>query len=242
MAQKIKAIVLKSVDKKEKDKSILLFSIEEGKFWATLKGVKSPNAKMKQAQIPFTFGEFVLEDGKAGKIVTSFEAIESFREFSEDVDKYFAGMGILEVLNALEFSSTAERAKIFVLALRALKSICFKNGKSIYVLDKFLIQLFAETGTPLVTEKCSVCGSKSFDKLYINYLTGELVCVACKDFNCEELSKSTFVALRVLGNTDFDRLDSLKLATDSEVSLLRVLTKNFEVRFDSKLKLIGILS
>lgn len=242
MTEKIKAIVLKSTDKKEKDKNILLFSIEEGKFWATLKGVKSPNAKMKQAQIPFTFGEFILEEGKAGKIVTSFEAIESFREFSEDVDKYFAGMGILEVLNVLDFSSASERAKILVLCLRALKTMCFKKANLIYSLDKFLIELFAETGSALSTEKCSVCGSKSFDKIYINYLTGELVCTACKDFNCEELSKTTFGALRLLNSIDFDRFESLKLAADSEIALLRILVKNFEARFDAKIKLIGILS
>ena len=240
--KKFKAIVLKARDKKEKDKDILLFYIEEGKAWATLKGVKSPSAKMKQAQIPFTFGEFILEEGKAGNIVTSFEAIESFREFSEDVDKYFAGMGVLEVINCLEFSSAAERAKIFVLVLRALKTICFKKINPIYALDKFLIELFAETGTEFSTEKCSVCGSKSFDKLHINYLTGELVCAGCKDFNCEELSKTTFMALKILKNTDFDRLESLKLSSGSEVALLRILSRNFEARFDTKAKFIGILS
>ena len=62
MTQNVKAIVIKSNDRKEKDKNILLFSLEQGKIWATLKGVKSPNAKMKIAQNPFCFGEFILED------------------------------------------------------------------------------------------------------------------------------------------------------------------------------------
>ena len=60
MSEKIQAIVVKSTDRKEKDKNILLFSIEKGKIWATLKGVKGNGAKMKIAQNPFCFGEFVL--------------------------------------------------------------------------------------------------------------------------------------------------------------------------------------
>ena len=42
MAEKIQGIVLKSNDRKEKDVNILLFSLEKGKIWATLRGVKSP--------------------------------------------------------------------------------------------------------------------------------------------------------------------------------------------------------
>ncbi len=242
MSEKIKAIVVRSVDKKEKDKSILLFSIEQGRIWATLKGVKNPTAKMKQAQIPFTFGEFILEDSKAGKVVVGFEPIENFKEFSEDVDKYFSGMAILEVLNIMDVSSASERANLMVLSLRAMKSICFGKANPIYCLDKYFIQLFASSGVPLFTDKCQSCGSKSFDFLHVNYLTGELVCAACKDFNCEQLSKPTYMALKILNNTDWEKLASVKLAKDSEIGLLRVLVRNFESRFDTKLKLIGILS
>ena len=240
--QKIKAIVIKSSDRKEKDKNILLFSLEEGKIWATLKGVKSPNAKMKIAQNPFCFGEYILEEGKAGKIVTSFEAIETFHEISEDVDKYFEGTSILEILNAVEISNEAERVKLFMLAIKALKSLCFDNNQNLCVLNKFLLSLFEILGTPIVTGKCSCCGNKTFDKIYIDYSTGELVCTNCVKFGCEELTKTTYAALKILQQTDFDQLKTLKLAEGSPLGLLRVLVRNFENRYDRNLHLVGILS
>ena len=240
--QKIKAIVIKSNDRKEKDKNILLFSLEEGKIWATLRGVKSPNAKMKIAQNPFCFGEYILEDGKAGKIVTNFEAIETFHEISEDVDKYFEGTSILEVLNAVEISNEGERVKLFMLVIKALKSLCFNKNENLYVLDKFLLQLFDILGTPIFTEKCSCCGNKTFDKIYIDYSTGELVCTNCTKFGCEELAKTTYSALKILQQTDFDRLKTLKLAEGSALGLLRVLVRNFENRYDRNLHFVGILS
>lgn len=242
MAEKVQAIVIRSSDRKEKDKNVLLFSIEQGKVWATLKGVKGANAKMKMAQNPFCFGEFVLEEGKVGCIVTGFDSIENFHELSEDVDKFFEGSAILEVINKLNFSTKDERAEVFLLTLKSLKTLCFGNAKPLYVLNKFLIELFKICGFPLNTEKCSCCGTKAFEKLYIDYSVGQLVCFACKSFSCDEVSKTTFMALKILNSLNFDKLSTLSLSQDSERVLLRLLVKNFESRFDSRLNFIGILS
>ncbi|MBP3431894.1 MAG: DNA repair protein RecO [Clostridia bacterium] len=242
MAEKVKAIVIKSNDRKEKDKNILLFSLEKGKVWATLRSVKSPSAKMKTAQNAFAFGEFMLEEGKSGWVVTGFESIESFREIPENIDKYFEASAVLEVINQLEFSSGSECAKVFVLTLKTLKTICFGKAKENYSLCKFFIELFKITGSPLFTTKCSCCGNVTFDKLHINYSIGELVCSNCKNLGCEELSKVTFQALKILDYTDFDRLETLKLAEGSQLALLKILCKNFDARFSAKLKLMGILS
>ena len=241
MSQKIKAIVLKSNERKEKDLNVLLFSLEKGKIWATLKGVKNQNAKMKLAQNQFCFGEFVLEEGKSGQIVTGFECLESFHEICEDLDKFFEGSAILETLDKLRFSSDSERAQVFVLTLNALKNICFSNIQPVYVLDKFLLQLFKIFGTPLYTEKCSCCGTKAFNRLFLDDF-GQLVCVSCKTPQSEEVSKTVYLAMKILLGTDFEKLCTVKLAKNSEILLLKLLVKNFERTFDENLKFIGILS
>lgn len=242
MTEKIQAIVIKASDKKEKDKSILLFSIEKGKSWATLKGVKAPKAKMKIAQNPFCFGEFLLEDGRAGQIVSGFSSIETFHEISEDVDKYFEGNALLEVVNCLEFSNLTEQKEVFVLLLKCLKKLCFDKVGQGLILDKFLLEIFKIQGFPVNIEKCSCCGAKIFEKVYFDYQSGELVCPSCKGFNSEELSKTTYLALKILSASDFERLSTIKLAQGSELGLLKVLVRNFEARFEKRLKFIGILS
>ena len=242
MTQKLQGVVIRSSDRKEKDKNILLFSLEDGKVWATLKGVKGPNAKMKIAQNPFCYGEYILEDGKVGKVVTGFEAIETFHEVSEDVDKYFEASALLEIVGCMDFATKNETAQVFVLLLRSLKTLCFSKVSPLYVLNKFLISIFEITGTPLVIDKCSNCDTKVFERVFMDYATGELVCINCAKYGSEELEKTTFLALKYLKSTDFDKLHTLKLAQGSEMGLLRVLTKNFESRFDKTLKLIGIFS
>ena len=225
MIEKIKAIVIKSIDRKEKDKNILLFSLEKGRVWATLKGVKSPTAKLKAAQNPFSFGEFLLEDGKAGKIVVGFDSIETFREIPENIDKFFEASAILEIVNQFDFSNQEECVKIFVLTLKALKAICFGKVKQNYCLCKFFIELFKICGMGLFAEKCSCCGNISFDKLFVNYAIGELVCSKCRNFSCDEIPKVAYQALKFLDYTDFEKLESLKFAENSEISLLKILCK-----------------
>ena len=228
---------MRSNDRKEKDLNVLLFSVEKGKIWVTLRGVKSQNAKMKLASQPFCFAEFVIE----GSTVTGFECIESFHELAEDLDRYFEASAILEVLDKLKFSGAYEQTQTFLLAIKSLKSLCFYKPRNEYVLNKFFIGLFQILGVPLGEDKCSCCGSTAFDKLYINYSSGELVCTACKTFDCEEIPKTALSALKLLKNTSFEKLSTLKLAQNSEILLLKILVKNFERRFDEHLKLMGIL-
>ena len=49
----INAIVLKSVDYKDNDKILTLYSPEKGKITAGIKGVKKSGAKLKFASEPF---------------------------------------------------------------------------------------------------------------------------------------------------------------------------------------------
>ncbi len=242
MSEKIKAIVIRSNDRKEKDTNVLLFSVEKGKIWATLKGVKTQNAKMKLASQPFCFGEFIIEEGKTGNVVIGFECLESFHEISENIDRYFEASAVLEILDKLKFSNNFEQAQAFLLVLKTLKSLCFFSPKSIYAINKFMIGLFEILGVPLREDKCSCCGTTAFDKLYIDYSTGEFVCTGCKTYNNEEVQKTVLAALKILRNTDFEKLGTLKLAQGSEVLLLKLLVKNFERQFDEHLKLMGVLS
>ncbi len=242
MAEKIKGIVLKSSDRKEKDLNVLLFSLEKGKIWVTLRGVKGQNAKMKLAQNQFCFGEFVMENGKNGQIVTGFECLESFHELSENIDHFFEASAVLEVVDKLKFSSETEIAQIFLLVLKTFKMICFGNLKNEYALDKFFISLFQTLGVPLYSDKCSCCGTKAIDRVFIDYAGGGLVCMACKGYGSEELPKNVVAALKILTITDFEKLGSVKFSANSELQLLKILVKNFETRFDQNLKLIGILT
>ncbi len=237
---KTKAIVLKGQNAKEKDKNILLFSIDEGKIWATLKGVRGEKAKLKYAKEPFCFGDFIIEEGKGSKIITSVDIIEPFDELAQDVDKYFEGNAMLEIVNALSFDS--EKVAIFLNLIKALKILAFHKATQYSCLLKFLIDVFSLYGVSLYSQKCTSCGNVFHDHIYINYNVGELCCTSCRPFQSEEIGKGEYNILKLLSQNDYDKLPTIKFSSELGLNLLKILVNNFSYRFDKYLKFIGILS
>ncbi len=234
---KIKAIVLKGQNVKEKDKDILLFSLEEGKIWVKFKGVRGEKAKMKYSKEPFCFGDYFVDDNS--KIVTGVDIIEPFEELSKDIDKYFEANGLLEIVNTLNFDS--ERVPIFINLIKALKILAFHKASQYSVLIKFLIDIFDIYGLQVYSSKCTSCGNDFHDHIFINYSVGELCCKMCEPFIADEIKKGEYQILKLLSQNEYEKLPTIKFSKELGFGLLKILVKNFQYRFEKKLNLIGIL-
>lgn len=232
MTTKVKAIVLKSIDYKEKDRLITLFSLENGKMLCSLRGVKSPNAKLKFAKEPFCFGEFVIENTKGKNIITQVEVIDSFFNLTSDIDRYYEGCAILDVVGKI--SSENQDAALFIELLKALKCLSYENPAKYYVFDKFLIKIFESSGYYFLSQKCSSCKYDLSDARYFNLDVGEFVCSACKNDLCIKVSNAAFAGLRLLAQTDYERLKLLHLGGGAEKEIYSLLDKNFEFRFGKR--------
>ena len=98
---KCKAVVVESKDYKEKDKQVLLYSLENGKFWATLKSARGEKSKNKVGKEPFCFGEFLIENTRGTNIVVGVDVIDSFFGLTSDLDKFYEACGILEIIKKI---------------------------------------------------------------------------------------------------------------------------------------------
>lgn len=232
MTTKVKAIVLKAIDYKEKDKLLTLFTLEQGKLVCSMRGVKAPNAKLKFAKEPFCFGEFVIENTKGNNVVTQVEIIENFFEITKDIDKFYEGCAILDVV--LKLSNEQPDHALFIELIKALKCIAYENVRKYYVFDKFLIKIFKNAGYYFLSEKCSSCGYGLEDTRYFNLDIGEFVCANCKNNLCVKVSNPCFVGLRLLEKTDYDNLKNLRLGGEGEIEIYNLLDKNFEWRFGKR--------
>lgn len=232
MTTKVKAIVLKAIDYKEKDKLLTLFTLEQGKLVCSMRGVKAPNAKLKFAKEPFCFGEFVIENTKGNNVVTQVEIIENFFEITKDIDKFYEGCAILDVV--LKLSNEQPDHALFIELIKALKCIAYENVRKYYVFDKFLIKIFQNAGYYFLSEKCSSCGYSLEDTRYFNLDIGEFVCANCKNNLCIKVSNPCFVGLRLLEKTEYDNLKNLRLGGEGEIEIYNLLDKNFEWRFGKR--------
>lgn len=119
-------LCLRAIDYKDRDKLITLYCAEKGKITATVKGVKSPKAKLKFCASPLCFGKYYMS-AKAGRYtVTGCDAYDTFFDVSCDILKYYCACCIIEVLD--RFSPEGEyNGQLFTTALKALNTVCYKE-------------------------------------------------------------------------------------------------------------------
>ena len=171
---KVRGLVVGSKVFSEADKLVSLCTIENGKITAKLKGCRKAGAKLRYAAALFLFADFVLCERSGYYLITECNAIESFPEFSSDIEKFYKAAAIIEFLD----KSTGEAEDIVpstLLALKALKKVA--EGEK-YALEKYFPEAFSVAGYGLKTEKCVKCGS-SAKNYRVSFLDGGFVCPAC---------------------------------------------------------------
>lgn len=232
---KLKGIVLSSSDYKEKDKLVTLFTLENGVITASLKSVKTEKAKLKFAKEPFCFGEFLIT--LPSKIITDVVVEDCFYGLTKNIDKLFMACAVLDTIKTV-LPPGESNPFLFVETLKAIGAITYSNVNDKYVLVKFLLTVFEGMGYHLALDKCSVCGQNFVNKRYINLDFGEVVCTGCKTSNCMEISAKCHASFKILKDTPYDKLGTVKLAKFSEDEALNVLNLNFQRRFNKKLNLL----
>lgn len=227
---KTKAIVLGGIDVKEKDRLVDLFTLEQGRKLVSMRGVRGEKAKLKMAKEPFCFGEFVLEEGK-GCVVTQVEIIDNFYDLTKDLDKYYEGCAILDLVKSV---AAASEPKLFIELLQALKTLCYENVKKYYVFDKFLLDLTKFLGFSFFQNKCGGCGA-TLNIAYFDLGKGCFVCPNCKSESSIKLSNGAFKAVEILHNCGYEKLSTLQLSSGSEREVLKLLALNLEWRVGVKI-------
>lgn len=225
---KTQAIVLQSLDYKDADKKLALFSCEHGLIYATIKGVKKPKAKLASISQPFCFAEFLLN--KKGEYFTIINAsvIENFFEVTTVFDKYIIGTALLEFCKKT-IRENDPSVELFVLLLKALRELEIKDANPMAVLIRFLIDGLKIIGYNLKLDVCSVCGSSSMLSMGFGYSleNNGIVCKKCGNIsNSILLEPSEQGVLKNISITPMDQLHRLKFNNrDSLVGIINVLTR-----------------
>lgn len=235
---KISGIVIASLDYKERDKLIAIYSVELGKVTAVLRGVKNKNAKLKFASQLFCFAEFILVKRGEFFTVTSAEQIESFYDITKDYSKFLAGEVILEIVNqSAEVGEINE--KYFLHMLKALRSLTYDDVNEMLVLLKFLLISFAVGGYNINFDQCNVCSGRLIGEIFFNFDIGAVTCKTCSGHYAYSLSAKEYNLLKIINNSDIEQLKTIKVVTSDLISLIALLNKNFENQFTKKLKIIN---
>lgn len=224
---KTQAIVLSSEDSGEADRIITLLTVDKGKLRAKIKGVKRNKAKLSYASFPFNFGEYLLVRTGRSFTVTNCSYIDNFSKLTMDLNKYWAGCGVLEVANHLA-RETEDSFGIFMAVLKTIKMLAYNEELNIIsVLSKFLVEALEMSGFKPTAEILDR------EHYYFDFMIGRLSSVETEEMI--QLSTEDGENLELLFNTKFDDFDYTKKVSKT---ILKLLILFYENKVDEEIKLL----
>ena len=230
-----KAIVIKSVNYKDNDKILTLLTPEHGKISASLRGANKPQAKLKFAGQLFCFAEFCLVQYGNNKTVKTATEIESFFDVAKDFEKLSIGSSLLEISDKI--TKEGENCySVFLNTLKALQTLVFSSTSPKLILTKYMLEVFRICGYELIMDRCKSCGAKFNNNIFMNIETGAFVCKLCKTDECMAVSLGAFNILKLVSNTEYSNLSSIKAHNHHLDEILVLLNANFTGKFDIIIK------
>ncbi len=195
---KVNAIVIKTVDYKDNDKILTLYSLEYGKITATIKGVKKSGAKLKFASEPFCFCEYILAVKGDRYTVINASHIDTFYNLRLNLKKYYTVALVGEFVNKLIEDGTQDEY-LFDLIINTVKNICY-NENELFYLSNFLIEATKILGYGISDYNCFKCGEEINGRVFFSFKNAEFSCGDCVEEGFREIMPSTYNAFKLVEN------------------------------------------
>ena len=237
---KTKGIVIKSIDYKDSDKIVTIFSADFGLIKARVRGVKKAKAKLAFAVQPFAFIEFILTSKGGFYTVINATSIDQFFNITLDFDSYIFMLGALEVCEKTVKENDPQNG-LFLLLLNSLKSVCYDETNSMNVFIKFMIESMKILGFNLELETCACCGASLSEKMFpFSYDYNGMLCAKCSNKNeFLELTLGEFAILSKINESTISGLNTLKFMSRNDlVSVISLLVKVFRILTDEEIQTI----
>ena len=231
MEVKTDAVVLSTIDYKDDDKLLTLFSPSLGKLSAGIRGVKKPKAKLAFAAQPFAFCEYVLAE-KAGRYtVTSAYLHESFFDLRTDVERFYAACAAAEIVRVIAVEN--ERFDgLFIAFVECLKGLCLAEENAAEALVTFLLIALRESGYPVELSFLEENDGDIGEKIWFDFADGRFATFERCQAG-ERASVSTYYTLRKCAGLSFDEAACVGGRRRALRLLKAYLTEKTEERFES---------
>lgn len=230
-----RAVVIKSEESGESDRLLTLFCLENGKIRAKIRGVKKPRAKLAFASMPFCFAEYILSKKGVFFSVINANPIDNFFEITHDLNKFYAGGIVLEVLSHLSREGEGN-SEVFVLALSTLKTLAYSTHNAMLVIAKFLYDAVRIAGYEINTQICKECGESTNSNLF-SLDSGCFVCAHHSGISYVKLSRASALVLRNIESEDF--LNNEKNASGIK-NILKLLGFYFEDKIGERIDALKV--
>ncbi|MBR2646348.1 MAG: DNA repair protein RecO [Clostridia bacterium] len=235
MEIKTDAIVLQTVDYKDNDKLLTLFSPSLGKITAGIRGVKKPTAKLAFSAQPFCFAEYVLAEKGGRYTVTGAYLHESFFSLRYDIVRFYAACAATEVCKTI-LVENEEYDGLFIGLIECLKSLSLTDEDAALPVIGFILIALRESGYPIDLGYLEECDGDIGDKLWFDFADGKFTTFE-RLVRGERASVSTYHTLRLSAGLAYDE----KSAAGGKKRALRLLKAYLSEKTEERYENLGEL-
>jgi len=176
---KVDAIVLRSINLREADQLLTLYSRSKGKIKAVAYGVRKPASRKRGAVQPFCYSNFLLYKGKELDSVSQCEGREIFTRLREDLSKMVYAGYLCELVDGFTMEEDPNE-EIFLLLLTSLHMLV--EGDSEIVARVFELKLMKALGYGPHLTSCVCCqGKVEKEDIFFSAKMGGIICSRCLD-------------------------------------------------------------
>ena len=243
MADLIKTtgMVLSAMPVGEYDKRLVILTKERGKISAFVRGARRQNSPMLAGSRPFSFGEFVLFEGRGSYTVSSINISHYFMEISTDFYGAYYGFYFLEFADyyTRENVDESEMIKLLFQSLRGLLIDTIPNELIRYIYELKAMVLNGEYPNVF---SCVMCKSEE-DLAGFSAKRNGVVCGNCmnKIEDVITINESTVYTLQYIVSVGIEKLYTFTVSKEVLKELSMVINRFKVLNIDKKMKSLEIL-
>lgn len=234
-------MVLSATPVGDYDKRLVILTRERGKITAFAKGARRPNSQYVAGSRPFSFGEFILYQGREAYTLTGMNISNYFEDMALNLDKVYYGMYFLELADYFgrEGVESKDTLNLLYASFTAMdrEQIPNKLIRCIYELKIFTIN-----GEYPDVFRCQSCGGAE-ELTHFSIAADGVLCQSCKDIKKDaiQLNNSTFYTLQYIISSPIGRLYTFKVSDEVMTELSMVMSRWIAVHCDRKFKSLELL-
>lgn len=237
----IMGMVLSSMPIGEYDKRVVILSKERGKISAFAKGARKPGSQIMAAANPFSFGEFVIYEGRTSYTMSQANISNYFPELMNDLESAYYGFYFMEFADYYTKENNDEvlMLKLLYQTLRALSKNNINNELVRYIFELKAMVINGEY--PRLFE-CVICGREVLEGIFSGLKGG----VACEDCRVKiqdgiKIDPSALYAMQYIETARIEKLYTFTVSDSVLKNLKEIMNYYTSLYIDKRFKSLEIL-
>lgn len=222
------------------DRRLTILTKEKGKIAAFAKGARKPTSALLACSQPFTFGTFVLYEGRNSYTVTRVEVTNYFSEIREDFSAVYYGMYFCEFAAHVtrEELPAGEELKLLYCSLRALTkaSIGMELVRAVFELKWMQI-----LGVAPQLHTCAKCGKEQGLSVF-SAAGGGMICSQCMaGADGIRITESTLYTMQYILSASYEKLYTFTVSKEVLAELKECMKRFLRMHIDGEMKALELL-